>query len=252
MGDVDLCIKTAAGDSKKLRSELSTVAPMYNDLVDTLVTEAMTKAAETAGVSQTEGDIFIVELESSLVEIETRLKQYKQEYDGLKEKKNGSKVAATPHTKEQSSLNGLDQVVLSEVKDEEKSCTSDFGSDFGNIKSENYSVARDFLINHPEIMTESQRLRDELSLKAFEEALADNMEKARQLVHNELLVGYCTDLEPAKIDRLFHCIADPKHPARAAFLEEVGSTMLYIQKRCQILKLGETSLRSEGKENEML
>lgn len=216
VGDVDKCVQTAAGDSKVKRSALNTAAPPYNDIIDTIVVDFMTKAAELQN-PEAEAIELVTQLESYMQSIEHHLVEYREKLDTLIKRQ-----------KEQPATHGEDHIVDALPETLEFSQTS--------IKD--YEEAHRFLRSNPKIVTMAQG--ESLLLNAFEQVLMGRPEEGKKLCQNSLLIQNCAKVRSGieGIDFFFKEMSDPINPKWKAFEKEVDLVFNHVEARCKRLTSG--------------
>lgn len=252
LGDVDLCIETAKGESTKERPLLSSVAPPFSDMIESIVVQTMTEAVEI-GDPEAEAGHFVKKLEEQLNKVEEVIGSDKLEYDGLIAAKARLERAIESTAETEKIDPSADQMekptpmeaMESDTQPKPESSKEDQSDDidtvhllpatikFGEIKIGDYATAQSFITAHPEILTDDQK--DALMMKAFEQELAGDTKDVETLVHNALLLQYCLQLESSKWPIFFHRVGDASHPAHKAFMSEVDMTVEHIRKRCKLL-----------------
>lgn len=257
---IDLGVKTAAGESTKQKPVFNTAAPSYNEMIGNLLEQIVAKSSELPDVSVRE--LFLVaQLKEHLGKVETMLNDETQEYQKLVEERSKHILSEDLHTGFDSTminkkpseglgdgpssskttiiqatevLNPGSVAKPAEPENPEDVKASPDALKFGETKIGDYDAARAFLIQHSWIVNE--REKDGLVMEAFEQELAGNTSTMEQLVHNALLIQYCSTLGRDGINMLFSRIANKTHPAREAFLKDVKFTVDHIKTRCQVLR----------------
>ncbi|EGX97224.1 Hsp90 co-chaperone Cdc37 [Cordyceps militaris CM01] len=105
---------------------------------------------------------------------------------------------------------------------------------FADIQSTDYSASLDFITKHPEILT--QRDTDGLLVLAFDAALETGRtdDRARQCVHQALLLQYCRALGRDGVALFFKRItADGGNNAKEVFYKDVHDTHQRIRTRAR-------------------
>ncbi|KAI5963131.1 CDC37 [Candida pseudojiufengensis] len=127
---------------------------------------------------------------------------------------------------------------------------------FGSIAAENLSESADYLIKHTKICTESQK--DALLMTAFDAQLSNDSSKAKNIIHQSLIIQYVTQLKGNKntkddtiraIKLLFGKFQDKDPKVEQLFKEEYTNLVNHITKRCEIIKQEEAA-RAEGNEGQ--
>lgn len=260
LSNFDLSVKTAAGDSKKVKPVSNPAAPTYEMMIQSLLEQIINKSSEMTDVkSRTE--YFISQLKEHLEKLETMMVNDTKEYNNLVEERSKHILSEDLHTGFDSTMINHDAtpakpppapssskstVQTTEVlnpgavaKQSEPENPDDVKASpdalkFGEIKVGDYNAARGFLIQHPWIVNE--REKDGLVMEAFEQELAGNTKAMERLVHNSLLIQYCSTLGGDGINMFFSRVANKTHPAHEAFLKDVKFTVDHIKTRCQVLR----------------
>lgn len=266
--DVDLCVKTATGESKKDKPVLNPNAPTYKMMIESLVEQIITKTSE-----QTAGDrssFFLAQLKEHLGKLEDMMKSDTKEYEVLVEERSKHILSEDLHTGFDSTMinrntaptppapsTSKKTVQTTEVlnpgavpqKQEQEENVDDVKASpdtlkFGEIKEGDYIAARNFMGQHPWIVNEKEK--DGLIMEAFERELAGKTADMKRLVHNSLLLQYCASLGKDGINMFFSRIGNKDHPANAAFMKDVQFTIDHIKTRCNVIR--ETKGTSESAE----
>lgn len=251
LGDVDLCIETAKGESTKERPLLSSVAPLFSDMIESVVVQTMTEAVDM-GDPEAEAEHFVKKLEEQLKKVDEVIESDNLEYEALIAAKTRleSAAEATAETEKMDHLadqtgkpasieamESCDQAITESSKEDQDDSETvhllPATKKFCEIKVGDYSLAQAFLTAHPDILTDDQK--DALMMRAFEQELAENSKEVEILVHHALLLQYCILLGPSQWPIFFHRIEDVSHPAHKAFVSEVDMTIEHIRKRCKVL-----------------
>lgn len=115
--------------------------------------------------------------------------------------------------------------------------------EFAAILAKDLLKSAEFLITHPSICTEHQK--DSLIMTAFDHQLEGNSAKARQVIHQSLLLQYVAQMAGPKPNKdatiravklFFSKITDKSTPASRAFNDDVENTVKHITQRCEIIK----------------
>lgn len=101
--------------------------------------------------------------------------------------------------------------------------------EFSNITSNDYRSSLSFLGSHPQILTEKET--DGLLVLAFDAQLEGRDDRARQCVHQALLLQYCRALGRDGVSLFFKRITTPGHQAQGIFFQDVQDTYLKIKNR---------------------
>lgn len=120
---------------------------------------------------------------------------------------------------------------------------------FGEFKLGAFEETYKYLSQHPEIITANQK--DSLMLTAFDLELSGKHKEAKTVIHNALLILYCSMLGPGPegVRTFYSRIVQEDHPARKAFDAEVEKTYEHIQNRCKVLQQEqEAESKAEGVE----
>lgn len=111
--------------------------------------------------------------------------------------------------------------------DDEEIDTSPAAREFATIKPGDYRASLQFLGSHPQILTE--RETDGLLVLALDAQLEGHDDRARQCVHQALLLQYCRALGRDGVALFFRRITTPGHQAQEIFLRDVQDTHLKIR-----------------------
>lgn len=211
MEDVEKCIELATGDSTVKRSQLNPAAPAYNDIIDTIVVEAMTNAAELADVEQ-EGKFFTKQLEAQIETLSSKLEKNKIALKDL-----GKPLSPAEPNSQSTTTNSALPKTLKE------------------IKLKDYETAHQVLRSNTDILTEQES--NNLFMDAFGSVLAGQTEQGRALCQNALLLKNCEQVGTTvdKVDYFFQEMSDPANPKWGDFEKEVELVFKHIQERCKVL-----------------
>lgn len=261
--DVDLSVKTARGDSTKEHPALNPQAPPYMVMIESLVEQIVTKATDAP--SKDRNAVFVAEIKEHLAKLEKMLADDTEEYNKLVEERsrhilsedihtgfdstliNKSAAHAAPQPSSSASSSGTKTVQTTEVlnpgtvakpvateEDPDDVKASPDALKFGEIKAGDYNAARQYMVDHPWIVTEKEK--DGLVMEAFQRQLDGKTAEMERIVHNALLIQYCATLGADGINMFFSRIGQQTHPANAAFLKDVKFTVDHIKERCKILQ----------------
>ncbi|EER28785.1 Cdc37 family protein [Coccidioides posadasii C735 delta SOWgp] len=128
-----------------------------------------------------------------------------------------------------------------EPGDEEEIKVTPLAKQFAKLKVGDYRSTLQFIMDHPEIVTE--RKTDELLMEAFNGQMSGEDDYARQCVHQGLLLQYCRALGRDGVSLFFKRITTKDHRANVLFHDDVNSTYNRIKTRAH-----ELSKKSEGVE----
>lgn len=121
------------------------------------------------------------------------------------------------------------------------------GKKFGSIKANDYAASLQFLSQNPQILVE--RETDGLLVMAFDAALEQKDDLARQYVHQALLLQYCRALGKDGVGLFFKRITTKGHQAQEVFYKDVQETYMKIRTRSrEILAERAKEGQSEGVE----
>ncbi|OAL00933.1 Hsp90 co-chaperone Cdc37 [Phaeosphaeriaceae sp. SRC1lsM3a] len=120
--------------------------------------------------------------------------------------------------------------------DDDDITASPLAQKFAKIPPGDYSTALRFLIQNPQIMSESET--DGLLVEAFNAELDSRSTHARQCVHAGLLLQYCRQLGGRQgVEMFFKRIQSKDHQAARMFSDDVDNTYRRIKTRAaEILK----------------
>lgn len=126
-------------------------------------------------------------------------------------------------------------------------------AEFAKIPYTDLRKSADYLIKHPKICTENQK--DSLIMTAFDHQLEGDIEGARQVIYQSLLLQYIAQLAgpSSSIDQriravklFFSKLSETSQPASQAFLADVENTVNHIKTRCEIIKSEHDQNAEEG------
>jgi cell division cycle protein 37 len=132
--------------------------------------------------------------------------------------------------------------------DDDDITASPLAQSFAKIRSGDWYASLQFLMQHPEVMAESET--DGLLVEAFNSELEGKPKHARQCVHAGLLLQYCRQLggRPG-VEMFFKRIQSKDHQASKMFNDDVDGTYRRIKTRAaEILKERAENPSSEGVE----
>ncbi len=103
---------------------------------------------------------------------------------------------------------------------------------FADIRPNDYSASLDYLTKNPQILTEKET--DGLLVLAFDAALESKDERAKQCVHQALLLQYCRSLGRDGVALFFKRItASGGNNAKEVYYKDVHDTYLRIRTRAR-------------------
>lgn len=276
--DAELSVKVATGDSKKEKPELNPQAPPYKIMIESLVEQIITKTSDKP--SGERNVFFIAEIKQHLEKLEKMLADDTVEYHKLVEERSRHILSEDIHTGFDSTMinknvdkepvpppssskstsktvettevlnpNAVAKPAATEEEDPDEVKASPDALEFGKIKRGNYEAARNFMVQHPWIVSEKEK--DGLVMEAFQRQLDGKTAEMEQLVHNALLLQYCATLGRDGINMFFSRISQVTHPANEAFLKDVKFTTDHIKERCKVLKENEKK-QEEGEDVEQI
>ncbi|KAF7511169.1 hypothetical protein GJ744_005066 [Endocarpon pusillum] len=108
------------------------------------------------------------------------------------------------------------------------------GKEFAKIKLGDYKSCLQFISQHPSIV--SERETDGLLVEAFNAAMDNKSNYARQCVHQGLLLQYCNKLGRDGIGLFFKRITTKDHQAGKVFMDDVNTTYQRIKTRAAELQ----------------
>lgn len=115
------------------------------------------------------------------------------------------------------------------VDDDDEVEASPDGKKFAKIKITDLTASAQFLSQHPRILTEKET--DGILVLAFDAALEQKDEYARQCVHQGLLLQYCRSLGRDGVGLFFKRITTRGHQAQEVFYKDVQETYMRIRDR---------------------
>jgi cell division cycle protein 37 len=118
-----------------------------------------------------------------------------------------------------------------EDDDDDEIEVTELGKKFSEIKVGDYRTALNFISANPQVMAESET--DGLLMMAFNAAIEDKSDFARQCVHQGLLLQYCRALGKDGVGLFFKRVTTPGHQAQKVFLDDVQSTFMRIKTRAK-------------------
>lgn len=104
-----------------------------------------------------------------------------------------------------------------------------------------------FISEHPFIMNKAQKYDDQVLAEGFSLEMKGESKKARNCVHQALMIQYCQVLGPDGVNLFFQRLANPSHKARETFLKDVADTYKRIADRVKVLKQEEKEKEMEEK-----
>ncbi|KAI1003922.1 hypothetical protein K3495_g4288 [Podosphaera aphanis] len=117
------------------------------------------------------------------------------------------------------------------IADDEDIQASETGKQFALIKVGDYQTALQFISKHPDVLTEKET--DALLVMAFDLCIDGQYDKARQCVHQGLLLQYCRVLGRDGVGLFFKRVTTPGHQAQKVFIDDVNSTFARIKTRAK-------------------
>lgn len=117
---------------------------------------------------------------------------------------------------------------------------------FAQIKADDYQTSLQFLLQHPQMLTE--RETDGLLVLAFDAALERNDDFSRQCVHQALLLQYCRALGKDGVGLFFKRITTKGHQAQGVFYKDVQETYMRIKTRSREILAERAKEPAEGVE----
>ncbi|CUM65621.1 uncharacterized protein PRCAT00003269001 [Priceomyces carsonii] len=115
--------------------------------------------------------------------------------------------------------------------------------EFSHFSSENYTESAKYLMKHPHICTEQQK--DSLIMTAFDHQLEYDSVRAKQIVHQSLLLQYVSQLAGPRasaddirkaVNLFFSKVSEKSSPANVGFLQDVENTFNHIKGRCEVIR----------------
>lgn len=131
-------------------------------------------------------------------------------------------------------------------KDDDDLDASPAARKFADIKSNEYSASLEYLSKNPQILTEKET--DGLLVLAFDAALENKDDRAKQCVHQALLLQYCRSLGRDGVALFFKRItASGGNNAKEVFYKDVQDTYMRIRTRAREI-VAERANEPEGVE----
>ena len=124
---------------------------------------------------------------------------------------------------------GVDKSQTVSANDDDEVEASPDGKRFAQIKPTDLTASAQFLSQHPHILTEKEQ--DGILVLAFDAALEQKDEYARQCVHQALLLQYCRSLGRDGVGLFFKRITTKGHQAQEVFYKDVQDTYMRIRNR---------------------
>lgn len=115
------------------------------------------------------------------------------------------------------------------VDDDDEVEASPDGKKFAKFKVTDLTSSAQFLSQHPHILTEKET--DGILVIAFDAALEQKDDYARQCVHQALLLQYCRSLGRDGVGLFFKRITTKGHQAQEVFYKDVQDTYMRIRNR---------------------
>lgn len=123
----------------------------------------------------------------------------------------------------------IDEPKLGDSDDEAEVEASAEGKAFGAIKAGDYRSSLQYISSHPSVLAEKET--DGLLVMAFNAAIENKQDLARQCVHQALLLQYCRALGRDGVGLFFKRITTQGHQAQKVFFDDVNSTYVRIRTR---------------------
>ncbi|KAJ6446448.1 Hsp90 co-chaperone Cdc37 [Purpureocillium lavendulum] len=130
--------------------------------------------------------------------------------------------------------------------DDEEIEASPDAKTFAHIPANDYPRSLQFLLQHPQILTE--RETDGLLVLAFDAALERRDDHSRQCVHQALLLQYCRALGKDGVQLFFKRIMTKGHQAQEVFYKDVQETYMRIKNRSREILAERAKEPAEGVE----
>ncbi|KAF7883115.1 uncharacterized protein EAF01_011624 [Botrytis porri] len=108
---------------------------------------------------------------------------------------------------------------------------SELGKKFAEIKMGDYRTCLQYISSNPSVLAE--RETDGLLVLAFNSAIANKDDYARQCVHQALLLQYCRALGKDGVGLFFKRITTKGHQAQKVFFDDVNSTFDRVRTRAR-------------------
>ncbi|KAJ6263282.1 Hsp90 co-chaperone Cdc37 [Drechslerella dactyloides] len=114
--------------------------------------------------------------------------------------------------------------------DRQHHCTQ-LGKDFGKIKSSDLRASAEFIARNPSVLAE--RESDGLLIEAFNAQIAGDDNRAKQNIHQALLLQYCRQLggSAGAVRMFFQRITTPNHAAQVTFFNDVNDSHFRMKGR---------------------
>ncbi|CAK9440022.1 uncharacterized protein LODBEIA_P41220 [Lodderomyces beijingensis] len=121
---------------------------------------------------------------------------------------------------------------------------------FGKLSTSDLSASANFLIKHTKICTEQQK--DALMMSAFDAQLENNPQRAKQIIHQAIVLQYVVQLKGRNVSRddtiraikLFFSKIESGEKLQQFFQEEFTNTVNHITQRCEIIKREQAERRA--------
>ncbi|EHL01983.1 putative Hsp90 co-chaperone Cdc37 [Glarea lozoyensis 74030] len=130
------------------------------------------------------------------------------------------------------------------LDDDEEVQASELGMKFATIKPGDYKSCLTFISEHPQVLAE--RETDGLLVLAFNAAIDGDQDKAKQCVHQALLLQYCRALGKDGVGLFFKRITTPNHQAQKVFYDDVNGTYQRIKSRTKEIERQRAQEEAEG------
>ncbi|TGO54462.1 hypothetical protein BOTNAR_0267g00110 [Botryotinia narcissicola] len=118
-----------------------------------------------------------------------------------------------------------------EEEDDDDVEASELGKKFAEIKMGDYRTCLLYISSNPSVLAE--RETDGLLVLAFNSAIANKDDYARQCVHQALLLQYCRALGKDGVGLFFKRITTKGHQAQKVFFDDVNSTFDRVRTRAR-------------------
>lgn len=122
---------------------------------------------------------------------------------------------------------------------------SPIGRQFGAIPIEKHDESLQFLGRHPAILRDETET-DGLLIDAYYAEIKNEHTRARQSIHQGLLLQYCRQLGRDGVSMFFHRIKDKSHKAYKLFMDDVENTYERIKVRAAEARAEEAAIDKEA------
>lgn len=138
----------------------------------------------------------------------------------------------------------IDEPVADDSDDDAEAEVTELGKAFSKFKMGDYRSCLEFISKNPAVLAE--RETDGLLVMAFNAAMDDKQDFARQCVHQGLLLQYCRALGKDGVGLFFKRITTQGHQAQKVFFDDVQSTYQKIRVRSKEIMKQRAQEEAEG------